>query len=197
MKPDDYSGLDVSIRELEQEWGISRNALKQRAKKLGVQLKPISSTLTVWPGEYVELGHQLHEHLSTGEPMGTFPGIAPSEASVPSALAPTAAITASNEIALTALAAAITDAVTETKTADPLVPARLLKKAAELDVPLTQKELSAVLGRKELRPQNDGDEVRPGYFIHRQLHKGKTFWTVSCPADGTASIAPLHLASAA
>ena len=194
MKPDDYNGLDVSIRELEQEWGISRNALKQRAKRLGVQLEPISSTLTVWPGEYVELGHQLHDHLSTGEPMGTFPGIAPSEAL---AIAPTAAITESNQLALTALAAAITDAVTETKEIDPLVPARLLKKAAELDVPLTQKELSAVLGRKELRPQNNGDEVRPGYFIHRQLHKGKTFWTVSCPADGTASITPLHLAPVA
>ena len=193
MRPDDYSGLDVSIRELERDWGISRNALKQRAKRLGVELQPISSTLTVWPAAYIDLGHQLHAHLQSGQPMASFPGIAPTDMSL---TAPTAAITASNEIALTALAEAITNAVTETKTVDPLVPAVLLKKAAELDVPLTQKELSAVLGRKELRPQNDGDEVRPGYFIYRQLHKGKTFWTVSRPTDGTASIAPLHLASA-
>ena len=176
MRPDDYSGLDVSIRELEQDWGISRNALKQRAKRLGVELQPISSTLTVWPAAYIDLGHQLHAHLQSGQTMASFPGIAPSEASLPSV---PFAISASNEIALTALAAAITDAVTETKAVDPLVPAVLLKKAAELDVPLTNSEMAAVLGfTSRMRTRHDGMEPRPGYRIRRTVHNAKPFWNV-------------------
>ena len=66
---------DVSIRELEARWGISRNGLKSRAARLGVELRRVSSTLTVWPGEYVELGERLHEHISSGQPMGTFWGV--------------------------------------------------------------------------------------------------------------------------
>lgn len=173
MRPDDYSGLDVSIRELEQEWRISRNALKQRAKRLGVELKPISSTLTVWPAAYLELGHQLHAHLQSGQPMASFPGIAPSEVSLQSV---PAAISASNEIALTALAAAIT-AGTDI---DPLVPARRLKEAAELDVPLTNGEMAAVLGYKgSMRSTYDGMEPRPGFKIRREVHNAKPFWRVN------------------
>ena len=176
MRPDDYSGLDVSIRELEQDWGISRNALKQRAKRLGVELQPISSTLTVWPGEYVELGHQLHEHLSTGQLMGTFPGIAPSEASVTSL---TAAMTPQNEVAVLALATAIKTAIADSTETNPLVPAELLKKAAELDVPLTNNEMAAVLGfTSRMRTRHDGMEPRPGYRIRRTVHNAKPFWNV-------------------
>ena len=176
MKPDDYSGLDVSIRELEQEWGISRNALKQRAKRLGVELKPISSTLTVWPAIYVELGHQLHAHLQSGQTMASFPGIAPTEVSV---TAPTAAMTPQNEVAVLALAAAIKTAIAETKDTNPLMPAELLKKAAELQVPLTNKEMAAVLGfTSRIRTRHDGMEPRPGYRLRRTVHHAKPFWTV-------------------
>ena len=176
MKPDDYSGLDVSIRELEQEWGISRNALKQRAKRLGVELKPISSTLTVWPAIYVDLGHQLHAHLQSGQPMASFPGIAPSEVSL---TAPTPALTPQNEVALTALAEAIREAVTASTDTNPLVPAELLKKAAELDVPLTNKEMAAVLGfTSRMRTRHDGMEPRPGYRIRRTVHNAKSYWNV-------------------
>jgi len=37
------------------------------------ELKRISSTLTVWPGEFIDLGQRLHEHLETGLPMGKLP----------------------------------------------------------------------------------------------------------------------------
>ena len=177
MKPDNYTGLDVSIRELEQDWGISRNALKQRAKRLGVELKPISSTLTVWPAIYVDLGHQLHAHLQSGQPMASFPGIAPSEASVTSALAP--AMTPQNEVAVLALATAIKTAIADSTETNPLVPAELLKKAAELDVPLTNNEMAAVLGfTSRMRTRHDGMEPRPGYRIRRTVHNAKPFWNV-------------------
>ena len=176
MRPDDYSGLDVSIRELEKDWGISRNALKQRAKRLGVELQPISSTLTVWPAAYIDLGHQLHAHLQSGQPMASFPGIAPTDMSL---TAPTAAMTPQNEVAVLALAAAIKTAIADGSETNPLVPAELLKKAAELDVPLTNNEMAAVLGfTSRMRTRHDGMEPRPGYRIRRTVHNAKPFWNV-------------------
>jgi hypothetical protein len=59
----DVAPADVSIRDLEKRWGISRNGLKARARALGVELIRVSSTLTTWPGTFVELGDRLHDHL--------------------------------------------------------------------------------------------------------------------------------------
>ncbi|MCP9832801.1 MULTISPECIES: hypothetical protein [unclassified Cyanobium] len=85
----DVAPVDLSIRDLEKRWGISRNGLKARARALGVDLIRVSSTLTTWPGAYVELGERLHDHLQSGQPMGTFPGLKPlamrEAASVPAA----------------------------------------------------------------------------------------------------------------
>ena len=77
MTADDITTPDISIRDLEQRWGLSRNGLKARAKALGVELVRVSSTCTVWPGDYIELGDRLHEHVSAGNPLRTFPGLAP------------------------------------------------------------------------------------------------------------------------
>lgn len=67
---------DISIRDLEQRWGLSRNGLKARAKALGVELVRVSSTCTVWPGDYIDLGDRLNKHINAGNPMCTFPGLA-------------------------------------------------------------------------------------------------------------------------
>lgn len=68
---------DLSIRDLEKRWGNSRYGLKARARALGVELIRVSSTLTTWPGAFVELGERLHDHLQSGQPMGPFPGLTP------------------------------------------------------------------------------------------------------------------------
>ena len=68
---------DESVRELEARWGISRNALKARAKALGVELIRIISKQTVWPGAFLGLGDQLHHHLQSSRPMAEFGRIAP------------------------------------------------------------------------------------------------------------------------
>lgn len=60
-----HIGDGISLKELESRWGISRNILKERARILGVSLIRISSTLTVWPHDKIELGDQLHFHLKT------------------------------------------------------------------------------------------------------------------------------------
>jgi hypothetical protein len=66
---------DLSSRDLEKRWGISRNGIKARARALGVELIRVSSTLTTWPGAFIELGERLHDHLQSGQPMGTFLGL--------------------------------------------------------------------------------------------------------------------------
>ena len=58
-------------------WGITRNALKARAKALGVELIRIATTQTVWPGAFIELGEQLHSHLHAGRTMAEFGGVVP------------------------------------------------------------------------------------------------------------------------
>jgi hypothetical protein len=58
-----YLGEGVPLKELEVRWSISRNTLKERARILGVSLIRISSTLTVWPHEKLELGDQLNLHM--------------------------------------------------------------------------------------------------------------------------------------
>ena len=187
---------DVSIRELEERWGLSRNGLKARAKALGVELIRVSSTLTVWPGQFVELGDQLHEHISSGQPMGLFAGLAPvSDRSVPSRQQSSTAITASNESALTALAQAITASTqTALPAPDPLALARRLADAASLGVPLTNSEMAQVLGKASIGPKHDGSSPRPGFTIHRQEHNGTPFWTVE-RVGGGAAVSPASVPS--
>jgi len=51
--------------------------LKARARARPVELKRISSTLTVWPGEFIDWA-ALHETpWETGLPMGSFPAFPP------------------------------------------------------------------------------------------------------------------------
>jgi hypothetical protein len=171
---------DVSIRELEERWSLSRNGLKARAKALGVELIRVSSTLTTWPGSFVELGDRLNEHISNGQPLATFPALAAVTAHpVPSRQQKSTAITASSETALTALAEAITASTqTALPAPDPLALARRLADAASLGVPLTNSEMAQVLGRASIGPKQDGSSPRPGFTIHRQEHNGTPFWSV-------------------
>ena len=71
-EPDTAFALDVSVAELERRWGISRNALKARAKTLGIELQRNGPTLTVWPKDRVADGDQLDAHCKSGGALATF-----------------------------------------------------------------------------------------------------------------------------
>ena len=62
----------VSVAELERRWNISRNALKARAKAIGVVLTRQGPTLTTWPGDRLNDGDRLDLHLKAGGAMATF-----------------------------------------------------------------------------------------------------------------------------
>ena len=174
MTADDITTPDISIRDLEQRWGLSRNGLKARAKALGVELVRVSSTCTVWPGDYIEVGDRLHEHLSAGNPLGTFPGLAPDRTDTTTA---SSAIT-KKEQDTAALVAAIASAMRQQQSepSDPLKRAKGLAEAADHQLVLTTDELVA-LGVKGVDGFADGDEAY-GYRFNKHRQRNRTLWTV-------------------
>ena len=174
MTADDITTPDISIRDLEQRWGLSRNGLKARAKALGVELVRVSSTCTVWPGDYIEVGDRLHEHLSAGNPLGTFPGLAPDRTDTTTA---SSAIT-KKEQDTAALVAAIASEIRKqpSEPSDPLKRAKGLAEAARDQLVLTTDELVA-LGVKGVDGFADGDEAY-GYRFSKHRQRNRTLWTV-------------------
>lgn len=171
---------DVPLRDLEQRWGLSRNGLKARARALGVELKRISSTLTVWPGDFVDLGDQLDAHLASGRPMGTFPALAPTDGTTANTAS---SITKASGVNAEGLALAIAQAMTKTTLSlpvppvDPLRRARGLAEAADAGLVLTTDELVA-LGVKGVKDFANGDEAY-GYCFTRHEQRNRVLWTIA------------------
>jgi hypothetical protein len=58
------SESDLTLMECCQRWSCnSRNTIKARAEALGVPLRRESSTRTVWPASYVQIGDELSSYL--------------------------------------------------------------------------------------------------------------------------------------
>jgi hypothetical protein len=160
---------DISVAELEKRWGLSRNGLKARARALGVELIRVSSTRTVWPGDFVELGDALDAHIKSGEPLASFPGLAPD------AKATSKAITKPEPSA--ELAAVVAAAIAQTASGpDPMRRARALAEAADGGYVLTSDEVAA-LGVKGIDGFADGD-LAYGYIWRKHSQRNRTLWTV-------------------
>ena len=160
---------DLNIRDLEARWGISRNALKARAKALGVELIRVTSKQTAWPGAFIELGEQLHHHLQSGRPMAEFGGVAP--VSDGTAITGTAPV-ASDVVSLLARIAANSE--------DPLKRPDGLHRAAEANLPLNAADLKALGVRGVINSRGDIVD-RYGYRFQRHQPGGKgseRWWTV-------------------
>lgn len=160
---------------------MSRNGLKARAKKLGVELRQVSSTLTTWPGEYIELGDRLHEHLRSGQPMGTFPGLKPADADGTEVALTPHGRSAGSELAVTqadqlaVLAAAVASAMPQ-PAVDPLARARGLAEAADNALVLCNEDLAALVGQG-VSGWSDGTE-RFGYRFRRHQQGRQVLWVV-------------------
>ena len=152
---------DRSLKDLEMEWGLSRNGLKSRARALGVELKRLSPTVTVWPGEFIDLGNQLNDHIKAGKPLQLFPGLAPSSAINKVAIVPSAIV---KEPAISSLPA------------DPFKRARGLAEAADNALVLTSDELSAI-GVKGVQSFANND-LAYGYQFMKHEQRNRVLWTV-------------------
>jgi len=61
----------------------------------------------------------------------------------------------------------------------PSAPVRRLVDAADLGVPLTNREMAEVLGMSSMSKARDDSSSRPGFTLHRLEHNGTPFWTVA------------------
>ena len=159
---------DVSIADLERRWGISRNALKARAKALGIELIRKGPTLTVWPGNQVADGDRLDSHCKAGGSLASFPG------------AVSVTPQASSDGSQLALLAAAVAAAMPTAPVDPLRRAKALAEAAELGVALSSLELADVVGMSPATVAGwpDGHSPRPGFTLRREKAGAAVWWTV-------------------
>ena len=168
---------DVPLRDLEQRWGLSRNGLKARARALGIELKRISSTLTVWPGDFVDLGDQLDDHLKAGRPMGTFPALAPTDGTTANTASSITKASGTEGLALAiAQAMAKTTLSLPVTPIDPLRRARGLAEAADAGLVLTSADLTK-LGVSGINKFQNG-EGEYGYVFHKHKQKNIDLWTV-------------------
>lgn len=171
---------DESIADLEKRWGISRNALKARAKALGVELIRKGPTLTVWPGDSIAEADRLDAHLKAGGAMAAFPGCAGSDGSqaavTPHGGSDSRLAVSSKTDQLAMLAAAMAAAMPQ-PAADPLQRARGLREAADDALVLTSQDLAGLLGQG-VSSWADGEQ-RYGYTFHRHQQGRQVLWTVS------------------
>jgi hypothetical protein len=168
--------VDLPIRELEARWGITRNALKSRAAALGVELVRVSSTDTRWPGAFIDLADDLHQHLQQGGTLKDFPG---SKASITGGSGAISATKKASGAAAEDLALALAKAMGNTlslPTADPLRRAKALAEAADNALVLTTDELVAI-GVKGVDGFADGD-LAFGYAFSKHQQRNRTLWTI-------------------
>jgi hypothetical protein len=176
MTPLDVGLPDVSIKDLEARWGLSRNGLKARARALGVELKRVSSTLTTWPGDFVELGDRLDDHIKGGQPTGTFPGLAPITDGTDTTEKAITKRDVSPEVLASAIATAMAASFLPATSSDPMKRAKALAEAADAALVLTTDELVA-LGVKGVEGFADGD-CAYGYSFHKHNQRNRVLWTI-------------------
>jgi len=181
---------EVSIAELERRWGISRNALKARAKALGIDLQRKGPTLTTWPGDRVSDGDRLDEHCRAKGSLASFPGavsVTPQAGSDSSQLAVTPAVSDGSQLAV--LAAAVVAAMPAAPV-DPLRRAKAIAEAAELKVALSSPELAEVLGMSPATVSSwaDGHSPRPGFTLRREKAGAAVWWTVERQSDTVSNV---------
>ena len=193
---------DLTLPQCCERWEVSsRNSVKARAKALGVELVPISSTCTIWPGEHVVLGDQLAKHLGVkgnGNNLGNFPHRLPSptdSSGDPEArpmTAPAAGTARNRQAAMTAPAASseamlafagMLASLQQPPVVEPqpLAVPRALAEAADAGHWLSTNELALLLGvsRSTLKPDKDGHSPRPGFQLQRRKDSGSVWWLVT------------------
>lgn len=171
---------DESIADLEKRWGISRNALKARARALGVELIRQGPTLTVWPGDRIAEADRLDAHLKAGGAMASFPGVAGSDGSqaavTPQGGSDSSKLAVSGKTDQLAVLAAAVAAAMPQAPVDPLARARGLAEAADNALVLCNEDLSALLGQG-VSAWSDGTE-RFGYRFRRHQQGRQVLWVV-------------------
>lgn len=170
----------ISLRELRERWSLSPNALKARAKALGIELLRPSGNTAYWPGDKLELGDQLHEWIKEGHAVALFPAVQ-EVAGTDTSLTRQKAVA---DTSVTTALVPVRQRMQELRQEDPLALARRLVEASNLGVPLTNQEMAEVLGVSSVSKDKDGSSPRPGFTLQRIEHNGTPFWMVHRASAG-------------
>lgn len=177
---------DLTLGECCSRWGVkSRNAIKARANRLGVELQVDTTTRrSIWPAEHLHLGDALHDHLQDGGTMADYagPSLTPSAAVTDKPARPARVSSVTPSPAVTDAMLALLQALPLQPVAsppDPLAVHRGLAEAAELGAWLNSRELAALLqlAPGTVRGWADGACPRPGFRLERRTHRG-VWWRV-------------------
>ena len=171
---------DINLSELEKRWGVTRNTIRNRAKALGVETLHPTHNSSLWPGKYLELGDQLHEHLKGGGELALFPGVQ-------------LARTDSNEPTDAIARKEVIDFITQPDQ-DPRDELRRLRVCLEDGDWWNAKELAIVLNKSvsAISRWPDRYEIRPEIFVVRRFLNGLNWYKVLTES----SEAPLSLSPA-
>ena len=161
----------VNIRELEERWGITRNALKHRAKSLGVELLRPTTKSTFWPGEQLQNGEDLNTWIASVNELAMFPGVLMASGAQTSSLRvvrPKSAVTDDRDMSLlTTAMVSLVQNQQATNSWDEI------EAAAENNRPYKGPAMAKLIGRKRLEASDDGLSPFPGYVLKRVEHYGR------------------------
>ena len=163
---------DISLSELEKRWGVTRNTLRTRAKALGVETLHPTHNSSLWPGKYLELGDQLHEHLRSGGELALFPGVQ---------LARTEGAEPGDAI----VRKEIVDFIAEPDK-DPRDELRRLRACIKDGDWWSTTELAIVLDKtvSAISRWPDKYEIRPEIFVVRRLLNNRNYYKVLTESNG-------------
>ena len=164
---------DIDCKQLEKDWGVTRNTIKSWAKALAVQLKRPNSTTSLWPGERLQDGEDLAEWIRAGNKLGDFPIVAAVRASQNAITAskpePLTAETPANE----ALAKALMSLTAPVPAIDPVEQFERIRKAASIRAYLTAAQMHELIGFRPVHTEeysDNGTQPFPGITLHRVEH---------------------------
>ena len=161
----------VNIRELEERWGITRNALKHRAKSLGVELLRPTTKSTFWPGEQLQNGEDLNTWIARGNELAMFPGVLMAQGAKTTSLSvvrPKNPVTDDRDMSLlTTTMVSLVQNQQATSRWDEI------EIAADKGRPYRTADMAKLIGRKGLEKGDDGWSPFPGYVLERIEHFAK------------------------
>ena len=172
----DVALADVSLSALEERWSLSRNSVKNRAKALGVTILNPTPKSAFWPGEFIDLGDQLHAWIQAGNELAAFPYIQQIKEGGSAAISKQ---TAGSKLAKKATSQlAVTPRFTLPEGTDPFSPAEDLYKAVGLKRWYSTDEMALILRkpRTTLANWEHRKEVRPDVFLEKRKVGNDVYW---------------------
>lgn len=165
------------MADLAQRWAVTPNTVSRRLAFLGIKPER-QGNLRYLSSDQLALGQQLHEHITSGKPMESFPRPdQPEGGLVARRVAGPGLVAGQVDLATLGLQQALAQLVPPAPVVDPLQRARGLAEAADSGLVLTTGDLAQLLGQG-VSSWRDGHQAY-GYRFNRHKQGVQVLWTVA------------------